>query len=97
MRNKTQKGDAMKKLNIYYHLVKGEEIAETCITLPLQKSIADDVIKNQSKSRHLENHEAFSGDLCELLQYLALLQGYNTARFVLAEIPHEEPGVHFGY
>ena len=34
----------MKRINITYHMENADEVAESCITLPMTDDIADDII-----------------------------------------------------
>ena len=76
----------MKKVCITYHMTKPNEVAETCITLPLDDAIAKDLLKNQENSAYVvapRSHKRPS--IPGLLHQLAALQGYDTADFCCAE------------
>jgi len=87
----------MKKIDIYYHLIKGKKIKEAVITLSMLTPIADDVIKRQRNSEYTASAYSIrepDGIIHQTLDNLAELQGYDAAEFVLADIPQ---GVHNGY
>lgn len=76
----------MKNVCITYHMAKADEIAETCITVALEDSIAKDLLKNQEDSVYAlapKSHTRFS--LPALLSQLAFAQGYNNASFCCAK------------
>lgn len=76
----------MKHICITYHMTKPNEVAETCITLPLDDAIAKDLLKNQENSAYVvapRSHKRPS--IPALLNQLAVLQGYDTADFCCAE------------
>lgn len=59
----------MPKYRITYHMKNLEEIAETCVDVPMNESYAS-ILREQGASGYLEY------DLRMLLYYLAKLQGY---------------------
>ena len=76
----------MKHVCLTYHMTRPNEVAETCITLPLDDSIAKDLLKNQENSAYVvapRSHRRPS--IPALLSQLAALQGYDTADFCCAE------------
>ena len=76
----------MKKVCITYHMTRPGEVAETCITLPLDDAIAKDLLKNQENSAYVvapRSHKRPS--IPALLNQLATLQGYDRATFCCAE------------
>lgn len=76
----------MKHVCITYHMTKPNEVAETCITLPLDNSIADDLLAHQGGSAYVQGHKRFTRlSIPALLNQLAVLQGYDTADFCCAE------------
>lgn len=85
----------MKHICITYHMHRDyprKETAETCITLPMVKVIADDVLKNGADSKHLFPR-TLDDDLCvvpggviyEALCRLSEMQGYRYEGFCTAE------------
>ena len=64
----------MKKINITYHMEKGSEIAESCITLPMEDTVAEDILKNGEGSEHLCMMR--NGEVYRTLRSLATIQGY---------------------
>ena len=85
----------MKRICITYHMHRDyprKETAETCITLPMVKVIADDVLKNGADSKHLLPR-TLDDDLCvvpggvvyEALCRLSEMQGYRYEGFCTAE------------
>ena len=85
----------MKHICITYHMHRDyprKETAETCITLPMVKVIADDVLKNGADSKHLLPR-TLDDDLCvvpggvvyEALCRLSEMQGYRYEGFCTAE------------
>lgn len=76
----------MKHVCITYHMTRPNEVAETCITLPLDDAIADDLLAHQECSAYVQGRERFSRlSIPGLLHQLAALQGYDTANFCCAE------------
>lgn len=69
----------MKHLCITYHMEKPNEneIAESCITLPMTEEIAADVMEHQESSFNIPIIE-------NILTRLAKLQGYQGASFTCA-------------
>lgn len=64
----------MKKVNITYHMRNRTEIAESCITLAMKDSIAEDILENQENSQYLS--PILDGEVYQLLCKLATIQGY---------------------
>ena len=64
----------MKKINITYHMEKGSEISESCITLPMEDTVAEDILKNGEGSEHLCMMR--NGEVYRILRSLATIQGY---------------------
>lgn len=76
----------MKKVCITYHMTRPGEVAETCITLPLDDAIADDLLTHQESSAYVQSHKRFTRlSIPALLSQLAALQDYDTADFCCAE------------
>lgn len=76
----------MKKVCITYHMTRPGEVAETCITLPLDDAIADDLLTHQESSAYVQGHKRFTRlSIPALLSQLAALQDYDTADFCCAE------------
>lgn len=76
----------MKHVCITYHMTRPHEVAETCITVALEDSIAKDLLKNQEDSAYVvapRSHKRPS--ISALLSQLASLQGYDAASFCCAE------------
>lgn len=76
----------MKRVCITYHMNRPGEVAETCITIALDDSIAKDLFKNQENSAYVvapRSHKRPS--IPALLSQLAALQGYDSADFCCAE------------
>lgn len=73
----------MKHVCITYHMNRPGEVAETCITLPLDDAIADDLLTHQESSAYVQGHKR--PPIPALLHQLAALQGYDTADFCCAE------------
>lgn len=48
------------------------ETAETCIALPMRDEVADDLLKNGTKSQYLH----FMGEIRIILEHISELQGY---------------------
>ena len=82
---------SVKNIDIYYHMIKSGEIAEAVITLPVLSEIADDIISNQRGSAWVADEADgtayISGAVFVVLYNMAQLQGYDRARFILAEYP----------
>lgn len=76
----------MKHVCITYHMNRPGEVAETCITLPLDDAIADDLLAHQESSAYVQGHKRFTRlSIPALLSQLTALQGYDTADFCCAE------------
>lgn len=76
----------MKHVCITYHMTRPHEVAETCITVALEDSIAKDLLKNQENSAYVvapRSHKRPS--IPALLSQLAYFQGYDAASFCCAE------------
>lgn len=73
----------MKHICITYHMRKPGEIAETCITLPMEEKIADDILEKGDRSIHLE--PAANGEIYRALRSISSIQGYEYACFRCAE------------
>ena len=71
----------MRYLNITYHLHRAGEMAETCITLPMEAAMADCILKYQCQSPYASPGSAIG----RILSALAYLQGYDGAEFCHAE------------
>ena len=71
----------MRYINITYHMYRNSETAETCITLPMDSRIADNILTNQCSSPHASPGSPVG---C-ILSALADLQGYDKAAFRYAE------------
>lgn len=65
----------MKHINITYHMEKANEIAETCITLPMEDKVAEDILANGSDSRYL--NPACLGEVYRALKAISSMQGYS--------------------
>lgn len=76
----------MKKINLTYHMEKPGEIAESCITLPMEDAVAEDILANEERSQHL--NPMLNGDVYRLLRSLAAIQGYE---YTGACCPEEVP------
>lgn len=83
----------MKHLCITYHMtkIKGKrsdgsktiEIIETCITLPMEDTIADDILEKQGESGYVKQETP--GLVAAVLKRLAYMQGCSKGRFIYAE------------
>lgn len=81
----------MKHLCITYHMEKNHgtasrpkmETAETCITLPMQDHIADDILKNGEDSQYMSRMAV--GYVTAILSELSEIQGYHYSGFCSAE------------
>ena len=71
----------MKHICITYHMTRKSEIAETCITIPMEDSKADGLLACQEDCQQLR--EGATLDI--LLRKLSILQGYRYAGFCTAE------------
>ena len=64
-----------KYICITYHMAKLDgETAETCIDLPMDEKIADDILRAQRDSRYVKDA---AWPIASILQNLAKLQGYD--------------------
>lgn len=74
----------MKKLLITYHMTNKQGWdAETCIALPIEAYIADDLLQHGANSDFLD--PAMDSDVYKLLCYLAAIQGYEFTEAVRFE------------
>lgn len=64
----------MKHINITYHMENSDEVAESCITLPMTDDIADDILWMGENSTYLG--AGHNGEVRRLLESLAAIQGY---------------------
>ena len=72
-----------KYICITYHMAKLDgETAETCIDLPMEEKIADDILRAQRDSRYVKDA---AWPIASILQNLAKLQGYDRSTFCMAE------------
>lgn len=74
----------MKHINITYHMEKPDEVAESCITLPMTDDIADDILWMGENSTYLGT--GHNGEVRRLLESLAAIQGY---KYIGACCPQE--------
>lgn len=74
----------MKNINITYHMEKPDEVAESCITLPMTDDIADDILWMGENSTYLGT--GHNGEVRRLLESLAAIQGY---KYIGACCPRE--------
>lgn len=70
---------------ITYHMNKENEVAETCITIPMDATVADDVLANQERSQYVKEGNSGIAPVKQILSNLAELQGYSDAHFCCAE------------
>lgn len=70
---------------VTYHMNKENEIAETCITIPMDATVADDVLANQECSQYVKEGSSGIAPVKQILSSLAELQGYAEAHFCCAE------------
>jgi len=75
----------MKHICITYHMTKANEVAETCITLPMSEGIAASILTQQGESAYVRADSHTVTPVKIILNQLAELQGYNTASFCCAE------------
>lgn len=66
---------------ITYHMKREREIAETCITIPMEDGKAAELLATQGEWWQLME----GATLDVLLRKLALIQGYSFAGFCMAE------------
>lgn len=72
-----------KYICITYHMAKLDgETAETCIDLPMEEKIADDILRAQRDSRYVKDA---AWPIASILQNLAKLQGYDSSAFCMAK------------
>ena len=74
-----------KTVCITYPMSKENEVAETCITIPMDAAVADDVLSNQEHSRYVKEGSSSITSIKQILSNLAELQGYVEAHFCCAE------------
>lgn len=70
---------------ITYHMNKENEVAETCITIPMDEEVANDVLAKQERSRYVKEGSSSITPVKQILNNLAKLQGYGDAHFCCAE------------
>lgn len=75
----------MTNVCITYHMKREGEIAETCITLPMEDKRATELLATQGDWWQLME----GATLYVLLQKLSILQGYRFDSFCVAEVAHE--------
>ena len=75
----------MKRICITYHMTRKNEIAETCITLPVEEHIAEDILTNQGDSQYVRQGYFALINIKIILNNLAELQGYVDASFCCAD------------
>lgn len=80
-----EKGIYMKHICITYHMTRKNEVAETCITLPMEAQIAEDILEHQGDSQYVEQGSFTITNIKIILNNLAALQGYGNAMFCSAE------------
>lgn len=71
----------MMRICITYHMTRENEIAETCIILPMDDCKGQDLLDKQEESLLL----AEGATLDVLLHKLSILQGYRFSSFCMAE------------
>lgn len=71
----------MKRLLITYHMVNARENAETCTVMPMEDTIANDILTWGDDSRHLHGN----GVVRKALDALARMQGYQLDCFCCAK------------
>lgn len=77
----------MKHVCITYHMKREGEIAETCITIPMEDMKADALLKNAEDDLSLQD----GATLDVLLKKLSILQGYQFCGFCMAELDGRWP------
>ncbi len=77
----------MKHICITYHMKCGEEIAETCITIPMEDKKAEALLRNADDDPSLRD----GATLDVLLKKLSILQGYQFCGFCTAELDGRWP------
>ena len=77
----------MKHVCITYHMKREEEIAETCITIPMEDKKAEALLKNADNYLSLRD----GATLDVLLEKLSILQGYQFCGFCMAELDGRWP------
>lgn len=75
----------MRHLCITYHMSKPGEVAETCITLPMEDCAAREIMEFQDEIQSMKQNTMSVAALEKLLQSMARLQGYEIAEFCCAE------------
>lgn len=71
----------MKRVCITYHMKRENEVAETCITIPMEDRKAEELLATQEEWWQLMD----GATLDVLLHKLSILQGYKYAVFCTAE------------
>ena len=71
----------MKNICITYHMEREHEVAETCITIPMEDRKAEDLLATQGEWWKLME----GATLDVLLRKLSILQGYRYSGFCMAE------------
>ncbi len=69
----------MKRVCITYHMSKPGEIAETCIALPMEDTVAEDLLEVGSESYYLQftkSAHSRKGLVRRILSQVSTLQGY---------------------
>lgn len=75
----------MKKVCITYHMTKADEVAETCITIPMRDGVAASILTQQGESAYVRAGHYTITPIKIILNQLAELQGYSSAAFCCAE------------
>ena len=78
----------MKSICITYHMTKPNETAETCITLPMEDHVADDLLRHGADSWYIERGSCVAphpGSVAVILMGLAHIQGYEYTEAVTFE------------
>ena len=57
-----------KNVCITYHMSKENEVAETCITIPMDAAVADDVLSNQEHSRYVKEGSSSITSIKQILR-----------------------------
>lgn len=74
----------MKHLCITYHMERPNEIAESCITIPVVASIAAEIMEHQEESPYIRKGIFSNPPIKAILDQLAVIQGYQSAGFTCA-------------
>lgn len=75
----------MKQLCITYHMTRPGEVAETCTTISVTDTIAEDILTLQDQSIFVRAYRRKPSIIMDTLELLADLQGYHAATFCCAE------------